>query len=207
MKGSWLTKSLLTAPLVALAAVGVATLLPLRRGGSGEGGGVVHAHTGPTLEQVRGLAALTVLSVDVADVQVSDLHGFTGGIKAALVVKGELALSTDLSAARFESVDVQNRTAVLVLPPPHVSSPRLDHSRTRLVWVWEYGLWQAVPGDRPHAAVVNRAYQEAQAVIAAAGQDPSLDPRARAQAESVLGTFFNALGWQVSVRWSEPPKQ
>jgi hypothetical protein len=157
------------------------------------------------LEQVKGLAALTVLRVDVADVQVTDVRGYTGGVKAALVVKGDLVLSTDLSAARFESVDVEHRTAVLVLPPPRVSSPRVDHSRTRLLWVWRYGLWQAVPGDRPHAAAVNRAYEEAQAVIAAAGKDLSLDGRARAQAESVLRTFFEAVGWRLRVRWSDRP--
>src|SRR5688572_4372359 len=64
-----------------------------------EGPSVSHIHAGPTLEQIRSLASLTVLTVDVADVQVSGLHGYTGGARAALVVKGDLTLSTDLSAA------------------------------------------------------------------------------------------------------------
>src|SRR5688572_10807923 len=74
-------------------------------------GAVTHAHAGPTIEQVRSLASLTVLKVDVADVQVSDLRGYTGGARAALVVKGDLTLSTDLSQARFTSLDPQGRTA------------------------------------------------------------------------------------------------
>src|SRR5687768_3413744 len=104
MKRRWWRRCLLSGLLLALAAVGVASLLPTQWGGRGSRPGrpgVVHVHAGPTLEQVRGLAALTVLTVDVADVQVTDLRGYTGGVRAALVVKGDLLLSTDLSAARF----------------------------------------------------------------------------------------------------------
>ena len=176
-------------------------------GGSGGGAAAAHGHAGPTLEQVRGLAALTVLAVDVADVQVTDLRGYTGGARAALVVKGDLTLATDLSEARFASVDAAARTAVLVLPPPRVAGPRVDHTRTRLVWVWRYGLWQVAPGggDGAQATVVNRAFAEAQRVVAAAGADPALDARARAQAEAVLRAFGEATGWTLTVRWSDRP--
>ncbi len=164
---------------------------------------VSHLHAGPTIEQVRSLASLTVLKVDVADVQVSGLHGYTGGAQAALVVKGDLTLSTDLSAARFTMLDARHRTAVLVLPPPRASSPRVDHDRTRLVWLWQYGLWRLVPGEVGYAAAINRAYAEAQRIVAAAGNDQLLDERARAQAETVLRSFFAALDWKVSVDWSD----
>jgi hypothetical protein len=162
-----------------------------------------HAHLGPTIEQVRGLASLTVLKVEVADVQVSERSGYTGGAKTVLVVKGDLALSTDLSRARFASQDSMRRTAVLVLSPPVVTSPRVDHDRTRIVCVWEYGLWRIARGDSARATLIDRAYAEAQAVVAAAGQDPSLDARARVQAETVLVAFFQSLGWTLTVRWSD----
>ena len=180
-------------------------LMALLGAGSPGGANITHAHAGPTIEQVRNLASLTVLKVDVADVQVSELHGYSGGIKAALVVKGDVTLSTDLSEARFSSLDSQRRTATLVLPPPRVSSPRVDHDRTRLAWVWQSGLWTLVPGERAHAAAVNLAYAEAQDVVAAAGMEPSLDERARVQAEGVLQTFFGAMEWSVTVRWSDQP--
>jgi hypothetical protein len=162
-----------------------------------------HAHLGPTIEQVRGLASLTVLKVEVADVQVSQLDGYTGGAKTVLVVRGDLTFSTDLSRARFSSQDSFQRTAVLVLPPPQVTSPRVDHERTRIVGVWEYGLWRIAPGDAAEAALIDQAYAEAQAVVAAAGQEPPLDARARQQAESVLVTFFQSLGWTLTVHWSD----
>jgi hypothetical protein len=162
-----------------------------------------HAHLGPTIEHVRGLASLTVLKVEVADVQVSERRGYTGGAKTVLVVKGDLTLSTDLSRARFASQDSFQRTAVLVLPPPQVTSPRVDHERTRVVCIWEYGLWRIAPGDAAETVLIDQAYAEAQAVVAAAGREPSLEARARVQAETVLETFFQSLGWTLTVRWSD----
>jgi hypothetical protein len=173
-------------------------------GGRGPAAGPAHAHAGPTIEQVRALSALTVLELDVADVQVTDLRGYTGGARAALVVKGDVTLASDLAQARFASVDHTARAAVLVLPPPRAGNARVDHARTRLIGVWRDGLWQMAPGgDAARAALVNQAYAEAQRVVAEAGQSPELDRRARAQAESVLKAFFGAMGWTLTVRWSD----
>jgi hypothetical protein len=191
-----------------LLGVGIGRLLPgaVAREPQAFTPALMHAHAGPTIEQVRGLSSLTVLKVDVADVQVTELRGYTGGAKAALVVKGDLTLSTDLSQARFDLLDPQHRRAVLVLPPPQVASPRVDHARTRLLGVWRYGLWQVVPGDRAETTAVNRAFGEAQQVVAAAGGESSLDGRGKAQAEAALRAFFLALGWDVAVRWSDRPR-
>src|SRR5687767_10978609 len=109
------------------------------------GGAHRTTHLGPTIEQVRQLSALVTTRVDVADVQVTEIAGRTGGIKAALVIKGDLLLTTDLGRARFESVDAGTRTAVLVLSEPEVTSPRLDHDKTRVFVAAEYGLWALVP--------------------------------------------------------------
>ena len=70
--------------------------------------------SGPTLEQIQTLASLTTLKINVADALVTQLAGRTGGIRAVLVVHGNVTLGVDLSKARFESVDQRNRTAVLV---------------------------------------------------------------------------------------------
>ncbi|MDB5290612.1 MAG: hypothetical protein JWL69_1853 [Phycisphaerales bacterium] len=162
-----------------------------------------HLHAGLALEQVRSLSALVTLRAQVADVQVTELHGHSGGITAVLLVKGDFSLATDLAQGRFESLDETHHTAVLALPPPQLLSPRADHARTRVVGVWRYGLWEVVPGEKPEAAVVNRAYAEAQRAIETAGHDPSLGQRARSQAESGLERFFDALGWKVRVRWTD----
>lgn len=166
------------------------------------GGNAASYHTGLTVERVQALSSLVTARVDVADVQETRVDGHTGGARAALLVKGDFLVGTDLSRARFESVDQSARTAVLVLPQPQVNSPRIDHERTRVFAVTETGLWQVTPGDgQTSAAVIQRGYRDAQRYIAGAAGDPSLLARSRQQAEHVLGTFFAATGWRITVRW------
>ncbi len=159
---------------------------------------------GPTIERVRELSALTTLRVDVADAFVTELRGRTGGTTAVLVVRGEVVIGVDLAAARFDSLDPQERSAVLLLPQPQVQFARLDHERTKLVGIWPGGLWTIVPGGRDaDAAAVNAGYREAQRAVAAAADDPELAGRARRQAQVKLRAFFAALGWDVQVRWED----
>jgi hypothetical protein len=162
------------------------------------------SNAGLTIEQVRMLSTLTTLRVEVADASVTDLRGYLGGMKAVLVVKGDVTLGVDLSAARFEKVDRKARTAVLVLPQPAVQSARVDHERSRLVDLHTGGVWLIVPGGgEAQAAVVDRAYRDAQRIVGAAAEDPAMRERARRQAEQVLGAFFRAADCKVSVRWAE----
>ena len=166
------------------------------------GGEPVSLHTGPTIEQVQALACLVTTRVDVADVQDTRLEGFTGTARAALLVKGDFLLGVDLSHARFESVNEVTHTAVLVLPQPKVTSPRLDHERTRVFAVLQTGLWQIAPGGgQTSGEVVDRAYRDAQRFVAAASDDPALIARSRQQAVQVLSAFFQATRWNVVVRW------
>ena len=87
--------------------------------------------TGVTIEQVRALASLVTSRVQVADVMATDLSGYSGGIRVLLVM--------DLGQARLEQVDEIHKTAVLLLPQPQASTPRLDMEGTRLYSVDEYG--------------------------------------------------------------------
>ena len=82
-------------------------------------------------------------------------------------------------------------------------APRLDHQRTRLFALQNFGLWLLVPGDRAETSVANSAYREAQRVVAAAAQSSESMQRAKKQAEGVLGCFFTAIGWRVRVRWAD----
>ena len=168
------------------------------------GGRIQSFHSGPTIEQVQALSCLVTQRVDVADAQETRLEGHTGGMKAALLIKGDFLLGTDLSRARFESVDAAARKAILVLPQPRVTSPRLDHDRTRIFAITQTGLWQLTPDDGgTAAAVLNHAYRDAQEFVGQACRDPTLAGRARRQAEQVLRTFFQAVGWDVAIRWSD----
>jgi len=189
--------------MVVVLALGIAAGWAVRDWLSGwrPGSGTSSWHSGPTIEQVRMLSELVTTRVDVADVQETQISGYTGGIKAAILVKGDFLLGVDLSKARFDSVNAEGRTAVLVLPQPQVSSPRVDHDRTRLLSVGEQGLWKIVPGDAAYTAVIDLAYREAQRIVGAAADQSSLIDRSRRQAQEVLGTFFEAMGWKLKVRW------
>ncbi len=157
----------------------------------------------PTIEKIVGLSSLTTLRVDVADAIVNELPGKTGSITTVLVVRGDVTLGVDLSAASFQQMDRDNRSAVLRLPQPTVQSARLDQDRTKLVGVWERGLWAITPGGGDADAVaINRAMREAQKAVDVAGQNPELIQRCRVQTEGALIAFLRNLGWTVSIEWA-----
>ena len=145
---------------------------------------------------------MTTLKIDVADAQVTELQGYTGNIKAVLLIKGDVSIGVDLSAARFEQVDETSHRALLILPQPKVQSVRLDHEKTKLIGVWPAGLWQIVPGGQDADTVaINAAYRDGQRAVSMVAQDAAMLERSRGQVQSVLKTFFSALGWDVEVRW------
>src|SRR5438552_624809 len=135
--------------------------------------------TGLTIEQIQPLSSLVTTRVEVADVVETTLGGYTGGIKVAILVKGDFLLGIDLSKARFEAVDREHRTATLVLPQPSVTSPRVDHSRTRVFGISTSGLWQILPTDEGKSVVINRAYGDAQRIVEGAAGEPALLERSR----------------------------
>ena len=166
-------------------------------------GGAQRPDPAPTVEKIESLAALTTLKVDVADAMMTELAGKTGGVKTVLIVRGDVTLGVDLSGASFEHVDGVKRSAVLRLPQPAVLSARLDQDHTKLVGVWENGLWAITPGGSDaDAAAVNHAMQEAQKVVETAGQDAEIVARCRAQTEQVVVAFLGNLKWRVSVEWA-----
>ena len=160
-------------------------------------------HTGPSLESVQMLSALLSVKVELADVLEVRRSGYVGGMKVLLIVRGDFLLGVDLGTGRFEQVDPETRSAVLVLPPPQARSPRVDHGRSRLVAISSEGLWVIVPTDAGRCELISRAYAQAQRFIAAAAVDKGLIEKSRRQTEEVLGGFFRAMGWSVQIRWSD----
>lgn len=158
---------------------------------------------GPSIEQIRQLASLTVLHVPVADVQVYTLTGYTGGIQAAMVVKGDVEISTDLTTAKLETVDVDHRQAYVILPAPTAVRPRVDHERTRIYKIDRSGLWQMIPGDAGERDLVNKALQDAQRLVGEVGGQADLIDQARARTKDLIAGFFKALDWDVEIRWMD----
>ena len=127
---------------------------------------------------------------------------YLGGMRVALIVKGDFLLGVDLSAARFGGMDQATHTVTLRLPAPRVTSARVDHERTRVVAVSETGIWTIVPGDAGlRARIIDQAFREAQRTVAGVAADPKWIDQSRQQAQRVLATFFRATGWGVTVKW------
>ena len=161
-------------------------------------------HTrGPTIEQIKELASLAVLRVPIADVQLCELHGYTGGIQAALIIKGDVEIAVDLKAAHLEAVDAEHRRAYLVLPAPAATRPRVDHDRTRIYQIDRSGLWRIMPGEAGETDLLNRALSQAQQMIAEVGSQQLLLDQARRRVEEIMAGFARALDWQLEVRWMD----
>jgi Protein of unknown function (DUF4230) len=171
-----------------------------------QAGGDIHtSHTTMTIQQVQALSSLVTTRVDVTDVLETQIAGRTGGMKVAIIVKGDFLVGVDLSRAGFESVDTSARTAVVVLPQPQTSSPRLDHERTKVFEVCESGLWQIAPGSGELSGIlIDESYRQAQRRVVTTSKDSSLISCSRTRAEQVLRTCFEAAGWHVTVRWFSP---
>ena len=155
----------------------------------------------PTLDQIQALSELVTTRISVHDVVETQIKGFTGSIRAVLVVRGDFLLGIDLSQARLEQVDPVRRSAVLVLPDPRVQSPRLDHEKSRLYALDEQGLWRIVPGREADRAVMDRLMREAQGRIARSGADSRVLEQSRQQAQRVIGDFARMRGWTIHLRW------
>ncbi len=160
-------------------------------------------HDEPSIERMSALSQLLTLRIDVADVLVTRIDGATGGVQVAMLVKGDVAMGIDLSQGRFDQVDHERCTAVLILPPPQASCARVDQDRSRLFALTSDGLWMITPGSRDYIAVVDKAMSQAQDLVASAAHNIDADERARGHAEILLGTFFHSIGWEVQICWSD----
>ncbi len=158
-----------------------------------------------TVERLSEVSQLLTLKLDVSDVMLSRIEGYTGGVQAALLIKGDVSLGIDLAQARIQDVDQSHHTALLILPPPTASEPRLNHERTRIVSLEVTGLWRGVPGSRAEQAIANQAMNQAQNLLASAVREKNADQRARRHAEAVLTEFCRSLSWEITVTWADIP--
>jgi hypothetical protein len=163
---------------------------------------IEHRHR-PTLDlaQVRQLASLVTLEAPISDVQETTLTGVTGSIRMLLAVHGDVALTTNLEAARLTDIDEQTRTATIELPRPTASRPRLDHQRTRIVEIQRQGMWRFLFGQAGETVLTNQALASAQQMLTDIAADPRLTDLACKRTQQVITEFFAALDWNVTIAW------
>lgn len=151
----------------------------------------------PRIEEVRRIAKLAVLRVQVADV----IEGNTAGATAAVLVKGDADIAVDLDQIQIVDRDDPKRTATLVIPTPRPDRPRVDHNRTKIYELRKTGLALINPFADPRADLLLDSMRAAQEDVERAVQDAEFIAKAKEQAELLLVGFYKELGWEVTVRW------
>lgn len=164
----------------------------------------VIGHAGPTLEQIQALAALVTTRVTVTDTLTPQITGWTGGMAAVIVVRGDALLAVDLQQARITRSDAATRSFTLSLPEPQVLEARVDHDHSRIFAVQRQGFWRLMRLDALTRELLDQGMREAQQTIARAAGDPTLLARVREHAAQVLSTFAHSTGWQLSIQWGVP---
>jgi len=173
--------------------VGFSAFVGARLGGAGPG--VAVRSVGPTVTQLESLGELATTRVHVTDVLTADGDGYRG----SWLIKGDAVLSCDLSKATIVKSDEETRTATIRLPRMRVTSPRLDHDKTK-TWSVEKATWLPWKwGDEDRFR--DSAMHHAQRLVeTAAGSEANLVP-ARIQAEHLIRKSYELVGWHVSVEW------
>ena len=171
----------------------------------------------PALISLERMGQLVSVKVNVADVvEFTENRTFDipwsswqlayAGTRVLLIVKGDCLVATDLSAARYASVDAEHKTLTIELPAPRVLQARLNHDDpsvggSRLYSFSDEGLEALVPGNENRTRAIDAAMRLGQARVEAAGRSPSVIQAAKNNAELVVKGTYSALGWTATIRW------
>ena len=158
--------------------------------------------TGPMVTHFEKLGQLCTLKLHVADILKAQRNpgSWINYVKGAWIVRGDALVGVDMTQASIESKDYATRHAVIILPPPRLISPRVDHDRTETYDV-QHGWFSAKEADQTRDEAMKRAQQ----LVEQAAQRDLTDPQcpARPQAETLIKAFYEELGWTVEVKWSD----
>ena len=120
---------------------------------------------------------------------------------ATWLVNGDVLISVDLSAAEFDepSIDIVQKHAVLILPPPRVIHARLDHQRTK---TWDVKRVTWVPYSGNPDRLRDSAMLEAQKLVEFAAGNADCIDQAKVRTETLVSAIYSRDGWTVVVEWS-----
>lgn len=153
--------------------------------------------TGPKIEDVRRIAKLAILRVQVANV----IEGQTRGARAIVAVRGDADISLDLDQIEIAERKDAAKTAVLRLGTPRVDRPRVDHEHTKVFELRETGLAALNPFADPRQDLLEDCMRAAQEQVDIAVQESEYIEQAKVQAEVLLSSFYRELGWDVRIEW------
>ena len=189
--------ALVVAVLAAVGAVGI--LAGLWGYSRGKATTTQLTDTGPAVIRLEKLSELVTVKVHVADVLKAENTAWFGDVRGAWLIKGDALLSVDMKLAKVLSTDGQRKVIRVLLPPPRVIQPRVDHRRT-VAYDWRKGwLRSSDVAD----AVWKDAMKHAQELVEQLAGEPEQIELARQQAETALQQVYSYVGWDLEVVWAD----
>jgi len=129
-----------------------------------------------------------------------------GGTKVLLVARGDCTVATNISAAKYESVNMEGRTLTVVLPLPQPFQARINHDSREnggsyFYAVTNLGLEPIIPDSTNRTKAINNALTWAQKDVERVCSQPPILATAKQNAESVLSATFQTTGWTPTFVW------
>lgn len=167
-----------------------------------------------SLEKMGHLASLKVNYADVIeftekrtqDIPWTQWELRFGGTKVLLVARGDCTVATDLRAAKYENVNLQDKTLTLILRTPKLLIARVNHKArdkggSYFYAITSQGIEPIIPDSSNRLKAVNNALIVAQREVERACHQADIVATAKRNAEEVLRPTFLALGWKANVVW------
>lgn len=155
---------------------------------------------GPTVKQLESMGHLTVLKLTLADVLRGKAYGFEG----AWLVKGDALYTIDMRDCELVSKNDEQKSAVVRLPLPVPTSPRVDHSKTFTYSVKGVN-WIPFTGDE--SKLRDESMKEAQSLIERAASQPEYVDVAKMNGELILKSMYSLVGWKIDLEWKPDGKK
>ena len=155
-----------------------------------------------TIDQVRSLKLLTVLSFEVT----SDAESEHADRKGLWLVRGSADYVVDFSKAQVINADDEKKVIRMRLPRPVVRNAKLDPVRTKLLTYEKtgWGWWTlGAMGSKDEFEQQSRIMLQHR-IEQAAGEAALLDS-AKGSAVQLMGSLYAPVNWTVQVEWDDRP--
>jgi Protein of unknown function (DUF4230) len=149
----------------------------------------------PSIASIRDMSDLLLKSIHIND----ELPGSNRHYEGRWLLHGELMVAMDLSKVAYVRTDPEKRTATLLLPMPYMLEPRVDHERSKELYMKKLSVFATSDPQ----ILRNEVWRVAQVKLTELGQDPRYRAEAKGQAEKVLRNLFDAAGWKVGFEWKD----
>lgn len=161
---------------------------------------MVFSSSGATVEKIRALKLLTVMSFQIT----TDLEGQAARRKGVWLAKGSADYVVDFEKVQVLAHDEQARVLTLLLPAPSVRNARLDPLNTRLLSMENTGLgWWTLGAMGSDDDFTRESRRQLQVRIENAAKEPWLQDAARGAAIQLVTALYAPVNYTVRIAWDD----